>query len=374
MIIFSGLFNEKRATNLKCNGLHDLCDLQIDQITFPGSHNAGSGFDGHLHYSSGILAVSCFYRNHGKSFSGQLEFGIRYFDVDTSYGKTEALNCHCSGKTCAYTGSIKKGLLQVDTWMKSHPNEVIVIHFNRDVQSGYHAKIAKSLENSLLSIWPASTSGKLGMNSVYKAHWKWPTLGDAISSNKRIFIFMDKTLTILKPYDWLVQSNGRIASTWATNAVSSSCSGITTNAKNKCDKYTDFIDLSAFGSYGLCTWHMAKVCSKWLGQAANQCYKLREVYGRTVNFLLVDWSDYHKGKESVVNKAKFMNQKNIKKHLGKSIFFPELTGCSYHAGWFKNYCWKYCSEYGWCWINKYCGRDAGVRKKADYPCYSRCGY
>jgi hypothetical protein len=168
--------------------------------------------------------------------------------------------------------------------------------------------------------------------------------------------------------------HGIIASTWDNNPVTSSCSAITTNAKKKCDKSTAFIDLSGFASYGLCTWHMARLCSKWLGEAANECYKLRELKGKTVNFLLVDWSEYHKGQESVLNKAKFMNKKNIKKLLGKNIFFPELAGCFYHPWWFGSYCYKYCSEYGWCWINKYCGKDANVCKQADYQCYSSCGY
>ena len=37
----------------KCNGLKDLCHLKLDQVTFAGSHNADSGFDGVLHYWSG---------------------------------------------------------------------------------------------------------------------------------------------------------------------------------------------------------------------------------------------------------------------------------------------------------------------------------
>ena len=127
---------------------------------------------------------------------------------------------------------------------------------------------------------------------------------------------MDNGLaTYLPRYDWLVQNDYIIASTWDTNPVTSSCSAITTNAESKCFNYAEFIDLSAFGSYGLCTWNMANVCSKWLGEALDACYEKRKLNGKTVNFLLVDWSDYYSGEESVVNKAKFMNQKNIKKYL-----------------------------------------------------------
>lgn len=368
----------KFTTAINCNGLSELCDLRIDQATFPGSHNSGAGFDGLLKYGSGILAASCFYRNQDKSFSGQLEFGIRYFDVDTCYRHNKVVNCHCSGSgDCAYTGSMEKGLSQIDRWMNSHPNEVIIIHFNNNAQNVYRDKIANSLEKVLLKLWKPNSSGTLAMNTHYRTNnWKWPTLGDAIRQNQRIFVFMDNNLSqhIYRLHHWFVRSNGIIGSTWDTNSVSSSCSGITTNAKKKCSRSSDFTDLSAFGSYGLCTWDMATVCSKWLGEAEEECYRLRERKGKTVNFLLVDWIDYYHGKESVINKAKFMNQKNVKKYLGKSIFFPELAGCSYHSGWEGKYCYKYCAKYGRCWVNQYCGDNADVCKKKDYQCHSSCEY
>ena len=263
--------------------------------------------------------------------------------------------------------------------MQSHPNEVALIHFNHNVQKGYERNISQSIETTLLKIWPPNIPGKLAMSAYYNTHGNWPKLKDAIRPNERIFIFVATELYkyMSLEHKWLVLSYGRIASTWDTNPVIFSCSGITQHAKQKCGvpgAFYTFIDLSAFGSYGKCTWDMAETCSSWLGQAAFECYKLREMRDKTVNFLLVDWADHFAGGESVINKAKFMNQKNIKTYLGKSIFFPELTGCAYHSGWFHNYCWKYCAEYGWCWINVYCGKDPNVCKKQDYPCYSSCGY
>lgn len=365
-------------STLTCNGLVDLCDLRINQATFPGTHNSGSGFDGVMKYWSGGHVSSCFYRNQGQSFTGQLDFGIRYFDIDTCYGNGKALNCHCpgSGKNCAYAGSVRKALLQIDSWMKTHPSEVVVIHFNRDAQIGYRQNIAQDILSILLDLWDPASSTGLAMSTYYHTNNQWPKLREAMQSKQRIFIFMDNNLgQHISNHDWLHSSNSFIRSTWATQGVSSSCSGITSSAKSKCatNRYT-FIELSAFASYGLCTWDMATLCSKWLGEAQSECYKLRSAYGLTVNFLTVDWAtDYYSGGESVVNKAKFMNQKNIQQYLQKSIFFPELTGCAYHAGWFYNYCWKYCAEYGWCWVNKYCGQDSTICQKSDFPCYSSCG-
>ncbi len=163
------------------------------------------------------------------------------------------------------------------------------------------------------------------MNIHYKTYyWKWPTLANAIRINQRIFVFMENNLSqhISWRHKWLVRSNRFIASTWDSNPVTAtSCSGITTNAKKKCRRHADFIELSAFGSYGLCTWDMATICSRWLGEAQNECYNLRKTMGKTVNFLLVDWIDYYHGQESVINKAKFMNQENVRKYLGKNVSY-----------------------------------------------------
>ena len=41
----------------KFNGLKDLCDLKLDQVTFAGSHNARSGFNGLLHTMLTLVGI-----------------------------------------------------------------------------------------------------------------------------------------------------------------------------------------------------------------------------------------------------------------------------------------------------------------------------
>lgn len=72
---------------------------------------------------------------------------------------------------------------------------VIIIHFNNNAQNSYRDKIAKGLEKVLLRLWKPNSSGTLAMNTYYRMHWKWPTLGNAIRLNQRIFIFMDNNLS-----------------------------------------------------------------------------------------------------------------------------------------------------------------------------------
>ena len=362
----------------ECNGLDDLCDLRIDQVTFPGTHNSGSGFDGLLYYYIGTAVGSCFYRNQGKSFTDQLSYGIRSFDIDTCYKDNKVVNCHCGAGSCAYTSSMEKALQQIDAWMKTHTSEVIVIMFGRDAQEGYRKEIAQGLKSLLIKLWDPNSSNNPTMSTYYNTNNKWPTLREAIQSRQRILIFMDNNLSqhiTNQNWPWLVTSNNIIGSTWTTvTVIPTSCSGIISGAKSKCGTPSELIALSASGTSGLCTWDMATVCSKWLGEAQDACYNIRKNKGRTVNFLHVDYAvDYYYKSESVVNKAKFMNQKNIKQYLNIDIFFPEFSGCSYHAGWFGKYCWKYCSGYGWCWINQSC-EDNDVCKEKDYSCYSSCGY
>lgn len=377
LLLLSQLVALASAERVACNGLVDLCDLTINQVTFPGTHNSGSGFDGVLRYHSGIAASSCFYRNQGESFTGQLDFGIRYFDIDTCWSGTEAVNCHCGPVTCAYAGSVSKALHQVDTWMRNNTNEVVIIHFNRDVQEGYQKEIANNLESTLSILWDPESGGDLVMNTYYSVNRAWPTLRRAIADKQRIFIFLDSQLEFHVSQNWAHKSNSYIASTWAPNYLTSICSVITTNAESKCTSTKDFMELSGFGTLGLCTWDMATLCSKWLGEAQEECRNKRILNGgRTVNFLLVDWIHYHSGGESVVNKAKFMNQKNIEYYLDRDIYFPEMAGCSYHPGWFYSYCWRYCPSYGWCWVNEYCGEDEDICTQSELSCYdeSSCGY
>ena len=50
------------VTPTKCNGMEGLCNLRIDQVTFPGAHNAGAGFNGKLNYANGLSAFpQCVY-------------------------------------------------------------------------------------------------------------------------------------------------------------------------------------------------------------------------------------------------------------------------------------------------------------------------
>ena len=312
---------------MKCNGLEGLCDLRIDQVTFPGAHNAGS--------TSG--SFDCGWRNQGSLIWRQFEKGVRYFDIDTCWHDGQVKNCHCNSFFgCEYGDNLRDALIWLDTQMKlyipifdiENRYEVVILHFNRDADiSGEAAKqkIGEGLEQLLTELWDPNGNAENKMNTYYKNNNnQWPTLRQAIESNQRVFVFMDNgPAKYINPEpDWLVQSNGLIASTWSTifiwsTDVDADCTEIVSVARDKCDTSRSFVELAAFGTFGRCIEKMAKLCSKdeAIGAAMDECYSKREQYDKTVNILLVDYAVDTIGYEtlSVVNRAKTMNEKNIQK-------------------------------------------------------------
>lgn len=64
------------AGELECNGDADLCDLRLDEVTFPGAHNA----------MSSALNPGWLFAEQVSTIKGQLDAGIRALLIDTHYG------------------------------------------------------------------------------------------------------------------------------------------------------------------------------------------------------------------------------------------------------------------------------------------------
>ena len=204
--------------------------------------------------------------------------------------------------------------------MRSHPNEVIILHFNRDV-IGDVAMVAKEIFAELEKRWDPNVAS----NSVKMSTERWPTLRQAIANNQRIFIFLHYGLAQYasgKNYIHMTAFSGsthNYQSTYEEPYVGpGGCDGIIDPARRRCDTDIQFVELSAYGHSGLCVWDMVWHCSRSLERAADECYKQREKYGKTVNVILVDYpvSNYY-GTESVMQRARILNEKNIQRFSGK---------------------------------------------------------
>ena len=98
------------------------------------------------HDWGGVMALPCFYRNQQKKFYQQLDAGIRFFDIDTCPWWSQIEPCHCGGGSCVYAGNNDIALEEISNYMNPHPNEVIIVQFNRDVDGGEHAKKKRLLK------------------------------------------------------------------------------------------------------------------------------------------------------------------------------------------------------------------------------------
>jgi hypothetical protein len=136
-----------------CNGLPYLCEKRFDEVTFPGNHNSGSGADGYLETCYGYAPVEYQYhvRNQGKTITEQLEFGIRYFDIDTCICNDELRTCHGVWFDNKLFGGSILGMFEEFEDFLNRPenrNEVIVLTFgdqDRPDDEGLQGKLHDEL-------------------------------------------------------------------------------------------------------------------------------------------------------------------------------------------------------------------------------------
>ena len=134
-----------------------MCELRYNQITLPGTHNSGA-WDLKLRDNSNV--VKCVFENHGLNITGQLDFGIRFFDFDlclvTEDEATETVpaglwSCH----SVAYSETISMILTRIDTWLKNINNrdQIVSVFFNGDYDRLRSAPIAEKLHELLEDLW-----------------------------------------------------------------------------------------------------------------------------------------------------------------------------------------------------------------------------
>ena len=183
----------------KCNGNEQYCDLKINQYTFAGAHNGGSRLSDSLWYKhTGVRAAKCSYSNQDYDFFGLLNEGIRFLDVDTCINWDTLSSCHGN----VWTGDLGPALTTLKLWMTMNPNEVVMIHFNWDVEAEKKEEIGKDLKTSIEDLFinshPYDSLAPLYGGSAAKVSdyfnsndRTWPTLENATESGKRLFVLMD---------------------------------------------------------------------------------------------------------------------------------------------------------------------------------------
>ena len=315
-----------------CLGRSDLCDLRYDQVTLAGTHNSGSGFNGNLRLSSGVEALPCVYRNQNMSYTEQLNFGIRFFDIDlcwvTEAEATPSISaglwtCHSNG----YAGRIEEVLNQVNDWMDGRNNSQIVsLNFNGDYDRSRSQPIAEALHNLLESMWwttPIPPQAALRMNSDFNETGQWPTIYAATSTNRRVFVFLHETLQLGgKPW-----AHDPINGTLPNEVVNDNCNGLIDHTRGACNVCTDLFMVDAYGGRGHCVFEIAGICNQVTANVSRACFDQRMTYGKTVNVVLVDFPDAAPNSDSVVKVVDMLNDLNVAFYASPPPDLPNVTDC-----------------------------------------------
>ncbi|KAI9593387.1 PLC-like phosphodiesterase [Syncephalis fuscata] len=171
------------GTGQLCNGYKELCDRQLNKISFVTTHNA---------FAVGNNPAA----NQDNSMALQLSDGVRSFMIDAHQldpnVPTENIElCHTS---CALldAGPMIDGLKVFTKFMDENPREFIVI-FIENFDNFNGAVMAKTFDASGLTKY-----------AYYKnASDPWPTLGSLIDQNKRVMFLFDRLQNPVAPWQML---------------------------------------------------------------------------------------------------------------------------------------------------------------------------
>ena len=169
----------------KCNGLEELCDRNLHEVSFLRTHNA---------HASEEREYSPFAMNHFFAIPTQLEDGVRSLNLDLYDYNGELLFCH---GFCDLGSQPAEELIQeIVDFLSDNPNEVLLIDL-QDESNGRSAEAFLSLENHLYERDSDLDS--------------WPTLRELIQTANRVLLFGSPTENdpdwLLSKADWWY-SNG----------------------------------------------------------------------------------------------------------------------------------------------------------------------
>ena len=324
-----------KGTQLTCLGRSDLCLLRYDQITLPGTHNSGSGFNGDLKARSGAVFPACFIRNQNLNYTGQLEFGIRFFSFDLCWVSNEEATttvpaglwtCHST----AYAGKLELALNQINDWMNTHTDQIASLYFNGDYDRSRSQSIAQALFTLLESMWEPTqkriASGAVYMNTNLNTTGQWPTLNNVIINRGRLFVFVHETLQMVRK-PWI---HDPIPNTSPRETVIDNCNSLITSTKGMCNVCEELFTLEVIASRGRCIIDNAVLCNNIADNVTEACYSLRRQYGKTINVIEVDFPSMSPKGPSVVQIADMINDRNVQYFSGSAprpSILPTPSNC-----------------------------------------------
>ena len=149
-----------------CNGSVALCDLRLDEVVFPTTHNAMSNVD------EGWLAP-----NQPHPVVPQLKDGVRALMLDTHLD-ADGVPSLCHGNCAFGEKPLTEGLAEIASFLRCNPREIVVIIFEAYVTA---AETDAAFHDS----------GLLDFVRVQPKGAPWPTLAELIAKDERMIVFTD---------------------------------------------------------------------------------------------------------------------------------------------------------------------------------------
>jgi len=157
-----------------CNGRAEFCSRSYSNVTLIGAHDSA--------FVGPIIDPRV---NQEVDITGQLNAGIRYFEVQTHVLNNVISLCHTSCLEL-YAGPLSDYLTSVKTWLDGHPDDIVTILVaNGDsVNATTMGSVFNATGISEYAFVPSTSPNMLSIND-------WPTYSSMISAGQRLVVFMD---------------------------------------------------------------------------------------------------------------------------------------------------------------------------------------
>ncbi|KAH8119888.1 PLC-like phosphodiesterase [Phellopilus nigrolimitatus] len=299
-----------RATT--CNGNSQLCDKSYGNVTFVGAHDS---------YAVGTNNLAA---NQDYDVTQQLKDGIRLLQMQAHLSNNVIHLCHTS--CLLYDGgTLQDYLAKVKTWMDANTNDVVTLLIvNSDgAQPSAFDSVFQAAGLTSLSYSPPSAT---------LANTAWPKLGDMIDNGTRLVTFLD-TGADFSSVPYIIDE---FTNVWETafdvTDPSFNCEVNRTKGDTSTEMYAinHFLDqninvIASTISPDKAALNTTNAVSGTgsLGLQASQC---GAQYGRSPNFMLVDFYEYGGG--SVFQVAATLNGVTYAPTSAIATPVPDSSGSS----------------------------------------------
>jgi hypothetical protein len=264
-----------------------------------------------------------FNNNPNHDIFKQLQDGVRAFDMDIcAWKKDQAVFCHAQSDNARAVGhAVDKTFDKIKMFMDKNPREVITLEFGDmigkcSIIMPYLAKMLSTKFGPMLAEHGATNE-------------QWPTLGDMVSKNKRIVVFLGHCLKEWKDAPkWALNRGFYYRSSWHRTSKSKNAKDVIKYGQEFCDKpqakhanhwrcmdfeYSpDFAQAKKFLEKfsvpkDLCLPDIAKAVNPFVHKVAVDCGKKFHVHRVRV--------DYYWLTGKFVSDVKLLNMDNVKKYI-----------------------------------------------------------